>query len=262
MAKILLGVSILLTLLTGILGYLTKGKVDDMRENLKTAKQTATTANAKAVKAESELKKVQDELTASNATLADREKEIARQKGEMDEISKKLTTASAAVEEKTKQLGDLQKQIGELPQKPGGTPEETATQLQRLNADLIKAQTELAEARQVQATLEQQKSEAVDKLQVAQRKVQEYQGPITRAGLTGKVLAYNPGWNFVVLNIGDQAGVKANTQMLIVRGGQRIANVRVTSVEPRSAIADVLPGTLVRGQSVQPGDTVVYEGKH
>jgi peptidoglycan hydrolase CwlO-like protein len=131
MAKILLGVSILLTLLTGILGYLTKGKVDDLRDNLKTAKQTATTANANAAKAQSELKKVQDELTASNATLADREKEIARQKGEMDEISKKMTTANAAVEEKTKQLADFQKQIEGLPKTPGETPEETATKVQR-----------------------------------------------------------------------------------------------------------------------------------
>jgi hypothetical protein len=36
---------------------------------------------------------------------------------------------------------------------------------------------------------------------------QSYKGPIVRQGLTGKVLAYNPGWNFVVLNIGDKSGL-------------------------------------------------------
>ena len=128
-------------------------------------------------------------------------------------------------------------------------------------AQLQKAQTELAEANQVRVTLEEQKRAAEDKVAVAEQEVKEYQGPIIRAGLTGKVLAYNPGWNFVVLNIGDRAGVKANTQMLVTRNGQRIATVRVTSVEPATAIADVIPGTLARGQTVQPGDSVVYEGR-
>jgi Skp family chaperone for outer membrane proteins len=260
MAKILLGVSILLTLLTGILGFLTKGKVADLQETVKGAKQTAATASAKAAKAENDLKKVQDELTAANATVADREKEAAKQKGEVEDLSKKLAAATADVEAKTKALADIQKEMGKGPVPVDDT--QLGPKMNELNARLNKTETELAEARQIQATLEQQKREADEKLQVVQRKVQEYQGPITRAGLTGKVLAYNPGWNFVVLNIGDQAGVKANTQMLVVRGGQRIATVRVTSVEPRTAIADVLPGSLARGQSLQPGDQVVYEGKH
>jgi hypothetical protein len=48
--------------------------------------------------------------------------------------------------------------------------------------------------------------------------------------------------------------------MIVVRNGQRVARVRVTSVEPTTAIADVLPGTLGRGETVQPGDTVIVEG--
>ena len=124
-----------------------------------------------------------------------------------------------------------------------------------------KAQTELAEANQVRITLDEQKRVAEDKMTAAEQKVRRYQGPIVRAGLTGRVLAYNPGWNFVVLNIGDRAGVKANTNMLVVRGGQAIAKVRVTSVEPSTAIADVVAGTIARGTTVQPGDSVVYEGR-
>jgi hypothetical protein len=64
----------------------------------------------------------------------------------------------------------------------------------------------------------------------------------------------------VVLNIGDRQGLKANTPMLVVRNGQQVARVRVTSVEPATAIADVLPGTLARGDAVRPGDTVVFQG--
>ena len=79
--------------------------------------------------------------------------------------------------------------------------------------------------------------------------------------MTGPVLAYNPGWNFVVLSIGDKQSVKAGKVLVVTRGGQMIARVRVTSVEPSSSIADVIPSSVIRGESVQPGDSVVYEGR-
>jgi hypothetical protein len=110
-------------------------------------------------------------------------------------------------------------------------------------------------------TLNRSKTESEEKIASANKEIERYRAGVTKAGLTGKILAVNPGWNFVVLNIGDRAGVKANTQMLVVRNGQRVATVRVTSVEPATAIADVVPGTLARGQSIQPGDSVVYEGR-
>ena len=49
--------------------------------------------------------------------------------------------------------------------------------------------------------------------------------------------------------------------MVVTRAGSMVGKVRVTTVEPNSAIADVLPGTIARGDSVQPGDSVVFEGQ-
>ena len=49
--------------------------------------------------------------------------------------------------------------------------------------------------------------------------------------------------------------------MVVTRGGQMVAKVRVTSVEPSTSIADIIPSSVVKGQSVQPGDSVVYEGR-
>jgi hypothetical protein len=109
--------------------------------------------------------------------------------------------------------------------------------------------------------LEQQKKEVDTKLVATQSQVDQYKFGIVRAGLSGKILAFNPGWNFVVLSIGDKQGVKANTQMLVMRSGQPIAKVKISSVEPATSIADVIPGSLLKGESVQPGDTVVYEAK-
>ena len=47
----------------------------------------------------------------------------------------------------------------------------------------------------------------------------------------------------------------------VPRGGQTVARLKITQVEPSSSIADVVPGTMQRGQSVQPGDMVIFAGR-
>ncbi len=77
--------------------------------------------------------------------------------------------------------------------------------------------------------------------------------------LTGRILAVNEAWNFVVLNIGDKNGIASNTELLVKRGNTQIGRLRVTSVEPASSIADIIPGSLGRGLSIQPGDYVITQ---
>jgi cell shape-determining protein MreC len=132
--------------------------------------------------------------------------------------------------------------------------------MEELSKDKVKAETELAEAKAVQESLKARADELAASMETKERVIQEYKSNTVRQGLTGKVVAYNPGWNFVVLNIGDKAGLKAGVQMVVLRGGNMVGKLKVTSVEPSTAIADVLPGTLARGDSVQPGDSVVFEG--
>ena len=52
-----------------------------------------------------------------------------------------------------------------------------------------------------------------------------------------------------------------NNTMLVVRDGTPIGKVRITTVEANTSIADILPGSLARGVTIQPGDKVIYEGR-
>jgi hypothetical protein len=99
------------------------------------------------------------------------------------------------------------------------------------------------------------------KLAAAEQKERQRLQVSGRAGLQGRILAVNPGWNFVVLSVGDKQGVAVNAPLLVVRGSEPIARLRITSVEPSTSIADVIPGSVRRGVSVQPGDTVIFEGR-
>ena len=76
------------------------------------------------------------------------------------------------------------------------------------------------------------------------------------------MLAVNPAYNFVVLNLGNRNGVQANAEMLVLREGTIIGKIRISSVEPATAIGDILSSSLARGVQVQPGDTVIYAGSN
>jgi predicted RNase H-like nuclease (RuvC/YqgF family) len=81
-----------------------------------------------------------------------------------------------------------------------------------------------------------------------------------RSGLEGRILAVNTSWNFVVLSLGDRNGVINGAEMLIKRGSQLIGKVRITSVEPSTSIADIIPNSFRGSLAVQPGDAVIYPG--
>jgi len=63
-----------------------------------------------------------------------------------------------------------------------------------------------------------------------------------------------------VISLGDKQGVVMNGEMVIKRGAMQVARVKISSVEPTTSIADVVPGSLSRGVSVQAGDEVIYPG--
>jgi cell shape-determining protein MreC len=95
-------------------------------------------------------------------------------------------------------------------------------------------------------------------VQKAAREKETKQG-LTR--VTGRVLAVNQAWNFVVLNLGSRQGIAKNTEMLVQRGNQLIGKVRVTSIEASTSIADIVVRSIPRGLSVMPGDAVIQQTK-
>ena len=77
-----------------------------------------------------------------------------------------------------------------------------------------------------------------------------------RADLKGKILVVDPKWDFVVLDIGEDQGIKEDGELLVNRDGKLVAKVKVTSVQKNRCIANVLPGwklgELLEGDQVIP----------
>ena len=62
------------------------------------------------------------------------------------------------------------------------------------------------------------------------------------AGLKAKVIAFDPRWHFIVLDVGEDQGVLRRGELLVSRQGKLVAKAKVMRVAKDSCVADLMPG--------------------
>jgi predicted RNase H-like nuclease (RuvC/YqgF family) len=262
MGKVLLYASIAITLAAAAIGFVNKGHLTETKEGLATATQN--------------LEKKSGELTAAQKSLKDAQTSLATVTAEKEQLTTEVAAKSADLEKSKSQVSDLTSQVGtkdtEITTLKADVAAKTA-EIETLKtgstgtagADTEK-DTKIAEQQAQLQELETVKTKMTSELESARAQVEELRkekatrsAGLMRKGLEGKILAVNQAWNFVVLNLGDRNGVVGNAEMLIKRGNQLVGKVRITSVEPSTSIGDIVPGSVSRGVSIQPGDNVIYQ---
>ncbi|MEI8350420.1 MAG: hypothetical protein WCI77_09760 [Candidatus Omnitrophota bacterium] len=74
-------------------------------------------------------------------------------------------------------------------------------------------------------------------------------------GLRGEVLAVNPEEKFVVVNIGEAAGITPGSQLRVLRRNKEVGTIEVIETRKDISAADVKE--LLAGFTIQEGDTVI-----
>jgi len=258
MGKILLIVSLVFTLATAALGFLNQGKIA-------TARNEAVAASSDRDKAKADLAKSSADLKAANTSLktAEAEKEqlstkatslegdLSKAKDDLVAATKQVTDIKGQLDTATKDLEDLKAKVATQPTTPVANNDEALNELkaqvEEKNTLVAKLQTDLEAA--------QQKSAELQKVDEARRR------GLAVKGLEGRILAVNPAWNFVVLDLGDKNGISSNSELLVKRGTQLVGKVRVTSVEPSTSIADIVAKSVPAGTTIVPGDNVIFQAE-
>jgi hypothetical protein len=245
MPKILLGISMLLMGFAALFGFLNSNKVKTLRTELGVVTAARDAAVRQTVVKETALKNGSSDntkLSSAEARTATAEADLAKSRTEKADLEAKLKASQT-------QITGLQKSATEV--SAGSSSGDLQAQLEDVKKQLDAA--------------EQEKSLLTDKMKSAGKRVaplQEKKGRRTssadKSGIHGSVLAVNQAYNFVVLSLGERQGVAANSAMLVRRRGALIGKIRISSVEPTTAIGDIIMNTLARGVQVQPGDTVIY----
>ena len=72
----------------------------------------------------------------------------------------------------------------------------------------------------------------------------------------GKILAVDPKYDFVVLDVGGNQGMVENGKLLVNREGKLVGKLRITKVEANRSIANIMPDWTTA--ELMEGDQVVH----
>jgi len=259
--KTVIGLSVLLLILAAIFGLLNSHKVKTLRTNVANADAARDAAEHRRAAQERNPKTRETTVAGGEAKIAEAESKAAKAEAELTQLQKDKTELQAKLEANQNEISSLQKRIEEAEKtaKPAASPVAPNSSPE--------LQAQLEDARRQLDSAEKEKVFLSEKLQTTQERPTQPQeekkrretGP-RRTGVRGTVLAVNQAYNFVVLNVGARQGIEPNSEMLVLREGTLIGKIRISSVEPATAIGDIISSSLARGIQVQPGDIVIYAG--
>jgi hypothetical protein len=199
-------------------------------------------------------KKTKNTLKETAAKLETTEKELTQTKGDLEsangkvaDLTKKSDDLSAKLAKTSSDLDDAQAKL----QAWSGLPD--PPMIRGIIADLDKTQ--------------KAKEALIGENKLLAGKVREWENrwysffkddsevPLP-AGLRGKIIAVDPKYDFVVLNIGEDQGAKERGIMMVDREGKLLGKVRIKSVLKDRCVANLLPDWK-RGE-IMEGDEVLY----
>ncbi len=262
--KSVAGLAILLLVLAAFFGFLNTQKMKALR---------VTVANGQAAR-DADERRTHEKLNTSVGGTVGEQSKVA-------EAESRAAKAEAALAQAQKEKADLQAKLDEnqtetAPLQMRGqegekNPTTSTADSPAATAPAADSQSQLDDLRNQLDSAEKEKAFLSEKLQDMQERADQPKqekkrreavretGP-RRTGLRGTILAVNQAYNFVVLNLGTRHGVESNAEMLVLRDGALIGKIRISSVEPATAIGDIITNSLARGAQMQPGDNVIYAG--
>ena len=239
---------ILLSLSSGVTGYLTGNRIDDLEEQLDVAivnEARATRERDAAVKERDTLRSeneiltslLEDEKDKSNALATEltRQRRRADQWEENTKISNAERDRAQAVTARWNALGvDFD-------------------DVRTMKDDLLAAREEI-KAQNAEREI------MVREINQLKYDLSKYEGPdlevVMRKGLKGSIVAMDNEWDFVVVNVGEDDGARLAGKLMVSRGEDLIGKVQITALHADHCIANILPDW--KAGEFQVGDIVLY----
>jgi len=250
--------------------FISKGKLAEKQTSLEQA-QAVTQAT------QSELETANSKITSLGTQLATERKSLADTKSKLESIRSEMYTAKQQVTRTQQQLKETKSTISEL--------ENAAA---RLRTNLIKTEDDLASASK-EAELSQlnqrieELAKANDTLKqdaLAAKSLQQSTNPKAKAvsstrpkgyqssftpnsaaavlpasiGATTTIASISTPDGIIILNASPELGLSVGSDITLIKGFKALGKIRIIQVTEQLAVANILPGTRLRGLS--KGDTI------
>jgi len=179
-------------------------------------------------------------------------------KGKTGDKKRTLAQIENDLELKMARQKEIDDSIDELRKKfPGIRLEDVPEKVAQLEDQVKKLTAEREDAEVIKAGLESDVSSNLAEMSRVEEKISESIERVSGNVFQATVTAVDNDWNFAVIGAGEKSGLTGDSQLLIQRGGRLIGKLSISKLEPNSAVADVVPGSLRPGVILRPGDQVI-----
>lgn len=247
--RICLIIALVAGLAAGVIGY------------LKVGERLTTTLNERDQE-RTDKEKTQADLRATNQFLKTTLADLSTTKGELATTATALQTMTSQATEQERRANDLATRLTQVTTARDAAQQELSAWAQTgLNPDQVK--TVLADYKKTQEARDTYIAEnkiLMNNVMRLENELARYRDPDTLptmpVGLKGSIVAVDPKFDFVVLDIGENQGVKERGELLVNRKGKLVGRVKISSVEPNRSVANIMPGW--RQDQIMEGDQVIY----
>ena len=230
-----------------------KGELETTKATL--AEATKTYDGSLAGK-QTEIDGLKTELESQESEIAELKTEDSRLRDDVNSLAASLKDVKALIEQKEALIARLGEQNKDL----AGKLDERLTLINKLD-ETVAAQKAKVEG--LTAALEDLRTDYAS----LKEEKNEYQTMVTRlseagyrlpgeaiTGVDAKIVNVDMQYGLVVLNRGDEHGVKVNYPFTVYRDTDYIAQVQVYEVHEKLSLALLKKGSLVEGRQIQVGD--------
>lgn len=262
MSRILLSLSVLFLSLSAVFGVLNTNKARGLREIADRSSAAQAETEPMRIAREKEIQAREAAVAEAKARFGETENKVANAEAELVRSQSEKAELQAKLQANQNEIAELRKRLDETGGKelmPETLPMPGAGDLQ---AQLEETRRQLDSAEREKQLLAERIRGGEDRPAATEPANKRRAAAPRNPNLRGTVLVVNQAYNFVVLDLGGRQGIEANREMLVLRDGTLIGKIRVSSVEPATAIGDILTNSLARGVQVQPGDVVIYAGNN
>jgi hypothetical protein len=251
MLRICLIIAIIGGLAAGALSFIKiKDIIDTTRQQRDQWHSQYDSEHSARVTAENTLKKTKADLDSTKKELATTKSDLDNANAKVADLDKKNTDLAAELDKTRADRDSAQQELEQWHLIPGGL---RPPQIKDMIEELAKAK----QARDAYAAENKLLHTKATDLQNQLDALVSPDAPVPLPkGLKGVVMAVDPKFDFVVLNIGSDQGVLTRGEMMVEKDGKLLGKVRIASVDKDRCIANIMPNWQ-RGE-IMEGDEVLY----
>jgi hypothetical protein len=256
--KILFGISLLAIVAAAVLAFMARSSLIESRNEKDSINRKIVSLHEQVEKVNAETTSVWDNWKSTKALAKDEMTAFNVLVRENKDLDTKLEGLKKEIDDIAAKRADMEARIKAAIGREG-TPEEVLAKVEALKGETDALAQQLAT---LTKELEVTKKTAADSdALVAKLNAQQQarSAAIRLGGQSATVAAVNNEYSFVVFNLGRANGLTPDTRLLVKRGGQLLANLKITNLERNQTVADIDLKTLRAGVQIMPGDEVVFE---